>query len=294
MVEFIAPSGAGGGWDAICRFSALVLGRTGLVTQPIYVVNMPGGGGTVGLNYVVTKREGDAHLLIAASNSTSFRMAMKVTPHTYDDITPIAQIAAEYGAYVVLVDSPYQTLGDVVNALKADPGSVSVAGGSAPGSMDHIKVALLGKAIGIDPLDMAYVPFQGGGEALAALLGGHVDMASLDVSEIEGQLEAGKVRVLAVQSEDRLSGFPDLPTAVEQGVDVVFVVWRGLYMPAGLPEGAVEFWTDALQQMVASPQWAEYIPKAWEPVTRFGDEFVSYVDQELEDYKILLAELGFL
>jgi putative tricarboxylic transport membrane protein len=294
MVEFIAPSGAGGGWDAICRFSALVLGRTGLVTQPIYVVNMPGGGGTVGLNYVVTKREGDGHLLIAASNSTSFRMAMKVTPYTYDDITPIAQIAAEYGAYVVLVDSPYQTLGDVVNALKADPGSVSVAGGSAPGSMDHIKVALLGKAIGIDPLDMAYVPFQGGGEALAALLGGHVDMASLDVSEIEGQLEAGKVRVLAVQSEDRLSGFPDLPTAVEQGVDVVFVVWRGLYMPAGLPEGAVEFWTDALQQMVASPQWAEYIPKAWEPVTRFGDEFISYCDQELEDYKILLAELGFL
>lgn len=294
MVEFIAPSGAGGGWDAICRFSALVLGRTGLVTQPIYVVNMPGGGGTVGLHHVVMEREGDAHLLIAASNSTSFRMAMRVTPHTYDDITPIAQIAAEYGAYVVLADSPYQTLGDVVNALKADPGSVSVAGGSAPGSMDHIKVALLGKAIGIDPLDMAYVPFQGGGEALAALLGGHVDMASLDVSEIEGQLEAGKVRVLAVQSEDRLSGFPDLPTAVEQGVDVVFVVWRGLYMPAGLPEGAVEFWTDALQQMVASPQWAEYIPQAWEPVTRFGDEFVSYCDEELEDYKILLAELGFL
>jgi len=270
-----------------------VLGETGLVTEPIYVSTMTGGSGSVAISHVVRRREGDAHLLIAASNSVTFSMAGGKTLYTYYDVTPLAQIAAEYGAYVVLADSPYQTLGDVVEALQADPDSVTIAGGSAPGSMDHIKVALLGKAIGIDPLDMAYVPYQGGGEALASLLGGHVDVASLDVSEIEGQLKAGEVRALAVLSEDRLALFPDLPTAVEQGVDVTFVVWRGLYMPAGLSKEVVEFWTDTIEQMVASPEWEEAKPKAWEPVTRFGDEFVQYTYDELERYLTLLEELGF-
>jgi len=294
-IEFIAPANPGGGWDSICRISARVLQKTGLITQPIYVANMPGGSGSVAIAYVVEKREGDEHLLIAASNSVTFSMAIGRALYTYDDVTPLAQVGSEYGAYVVLADSPLQTLGDVVAALQADPDSLTIAGGSAPGSMDHIKVALLGKAIGIDPLDMAYVPFQGGGEALTALLGGHTDMASLDVSEIVGQLEAGEVRVLAVLSEDRLPNFPNLPTAVEQGVDVTFTVWRGLYMPAGLSKEAVEFWTDTIQKMVASPEWDEERQKmGWELVVKFGDEFTQYTKDELESYKILLKELGFL
>jgi len=294
-VEFIAPANPGGGWDTICRTSARVLQKTGAITKPIYVANMPGGSGSVAIAYVVEKRKGDDHLLVAASNSVTFSMAIKRALYTYDEVTPLAQIASEYGAYVVRADSPYKTLGDLVDALQADPKSVSFSGGSAPGSMDHIKVALLGKAIGKNPLELVYVPFQGGGEALASLLGGHTKVASLDVSEVAGQLEAGKVRILAVLSEDRLSGFPELPTAREQGIDVIFPVWRGLYMAPDVPQPAVEFWTKTIKEMVASPEWDQERQKlGWEPVVRFGDEFKQYVNQELTGYQTLLKQLGFL
>lgn len=294
-IEFIAPANPGGGWDTICRTSARVLQKTGAITKPIYVANMPGGSGSVAIAYVVQKRKADAHLLVAASNSVTFSMAIKRALYTYDDVTPLAQIASEYGAYVVRADSPFKTLGDLVAALKADPKSVTFSGGSAPGSMDHIKVALLGKAIGKNPLELVYVPFQGGGEALASLLGGHTAVASLDVSEVAGQLEAGKVRILAVQSENRLSGFPDLPTAREQGIDVVFPVWRGLYMAPGAPQPAVDFWTKTIKNMVASPEWDQERQKlGWEPVVRFGGDFETYVKKELTGYQSLLKQLGFL
>jgi putative tricarboxylic transport membrane protein len=222
-------------------------------------------------------------------------MAIKRALYTYDDVTPLAQVASEYGGYMVRADSRFKKLGDLVAALKTDPKSVTFGGGSAPGSMDHIKVALLGKAIGKDPLKIVYVPFQGGGEALAALLGGHTEVAPLDVSEVAGQLEAGKVRVLSVLSEERLKGFPDLPTAVEQGVDVTFTVWRGLYMAPGVPKEAVNFWAKTIKKMVATPEWKKEREKiGWEPVVKFGDDFDTYVKGELKRYKTLLKELGFL
>ena len=294
-IEFIAPANPGGGWDTICRTSARVLQKTGLITKPIYVSNMPGGSGSVAIAYVVKKRKGDSHLLVAASNSVTFSMAIKRALYTYDDVTPLAQVASEYGGYMVRADSRFKNLGDLVAALKADPKSVTFGGGSAPGSMDHIKVALLGKALGKDPLKIVYVPFQGGGEAMASLLGGHTDVAPLDVSEVAGQLEAGKVRVLAVLSEKRLKDFPNLPTAVEQGVDVTFTVWRGLYMAPGVPKEAVNFWAKTIKKMVATPEWDKERKKiGWEPVVKFGDDFDTYVKDELRRYKTLLKELGFL
>ena len=294
-IEFIAPANPGGGWDTICRTSARVLQKTGLITKPIYVSNMPGGSGSVAIAYVVKKRKGDSHLLVAASNSVTFSMAIKRALYTYDDVTPLAQVASEYGGYMVRADSRFKNLGDLVAALKADPKSVTFGGGSAPGSLDHIKVALLGKALGKDPLKIVYVPFQGGGEAMASLLGGHTDVAPLDVSEVAGQLEAGKVRVLAVLSEKRLKDFPNLPTAVEQGVDVTFTVWRGLYMAPGVPKEAVNFWAKTIKKMVATPEWDKERKKiGWEPVVKFGDDFDTYVKDELRRYKTLLKELGFL
>jgi len=294
-IEFIAPANPGGGWDTICRTSARVLQKTGLITKPIYVSNMPGGSGSVAIAYVVKKRKGDSHLLVAASNSVTFSMAIKRALYTYDDVTPLAQVASEYGGYMVRADSRFKNLGDLVAALKADPKSVTFGGGSAPGSLDHIKVALLGKALGKDPLKIVYVPFQGGGEAMASLLGGHTDVAPLDVSEVAGQLEAGKVRVLAVLSEKRLKDFPNLPTAVEQGVDVTFTVWRGLYMAPGVPKEAVNFWAKTIKKMVATPEWDKERKKiGWEPVVKFGNDFDIYVKAELNRYKTLLKELGFL
>jgi putative tricarboxylic transport membrane protein len=184
---------------------------------------MPGGSGSVAIAHVVEKRKGDTNLIVAASNSLTFSMA-----------------------------------------------------------------------IGVVPTDMVYVPFQGGGEAITALLGGHVDVAALDISEIAGQLEAGKVRMLGVMSEKRLKGFPNLPTLTEQGVDLVFPVWRGVYMAPDVPADAVAYWTDIFQKMLASDEWVTEAQKlGWEPVTRIGDDFVAYVNDEDARYEDLLKELGF-
>lgn len=293
-IEFIAPSGAGGGWDAICRNSVRVLGETNLISQPMIVFNMPGGGGMVALAYIIEQQAGNEHMLFAASNSISFRMASGLTDYTYADVTPLAQVASEFGVYAVLAGSQYQTLADIVAALQADPTSVTFGGGSAPGSMDHIKVALLGKDLGLVPTDLTYVPFQGGGEALAALLGGHVDVFTGDLSEILGYVKSGEITVAAILSEERLADYPDLPTAVEQGVDVIFPVWRGLCMPPGLSDEAVAFWTGALEQMVLSDEWKDVlVERAWSDVTKFGTEFSDFVTAEYESYKLLLAELGF-
>ncbi|HSN13161.1 MAG TPA: tripartite tricarboxylate transporter substrate binding protein [Anaeromyxobacteraceae bacterium] len=293
--ECIAPANPGGGWDTICRTTSGVLQKTGAVKATMYVTNQPGGSGAVAIASVIAKRKGDPGLLVAASNSLTFTMAMGRTPHAWDDVVPLAQIAAEYGGFFVRADSKYRTLGELVAALKADPTSVTFAGGSAPGSLDHIKLAILAKAVGVAPTKVVYVPFQGGGEAMTALLGGHTDAAAIDLAEASAQLEAGKIRCLALMSDKRSTKFKDLPTTWEQGVKVTFPIWRGLYMAPGAPAEAVTFWSEAVKKMVSTPEWnAEREKLAWEPTQRFGDEFRQYVKDERARYQGLLKELGFL
>lgn len=292
--ECIAPANPGGGWDTVCRITSGVLQKTGAIKTPMYVTNMPGGSGAVAIANVIAKRRGDGGVIVAASNSLTFTMAMRRTPHGYGDVIPLAQIAAEYGGFFVNADSKYRTLGDLVAALKANPSSVTFAGGSAPGSLDHIKLALLAKAVGVDPTKVVYVPFQGGGEAMTALLGGHTDAAAIDLAEAAAQLEAGKIRCLALMSDKRSSKFKDLPTTYEQGVKVTFPIWRGLYMAPGASPEAVAFWSSAIQKMASTPEWnAERAKLAWEPTQRYGDEFKQFVKDEQARYETLLKELGF-
>lgn len=293
--ECIAPANPGGGWDTICRSSANVLQKTGALRSTMYVTNMPGGSGAVAIANVVAKRKGDGSVLVAASNSLTFTMAAGRTPHTYGDVVPLAQIAAEYGGFFVRADSKYKSLADLVSALKANPASISFAGGSAPGSLDHIKTAVFAKAVGVDPTKLVYVPFQGGGEAMTALLGGHTDAATLDLAEASAQLEAGKIRCLALISDKRSTKFKDLPTTFEQGVKVTFPIWRGIYMAPGAPAEAVQFWTETVKKMLASPEWsAEREKLGWEAAARFGDDFKQFVRDEHARYQALLKELGFL
>jgi putative tricarboxylic transport membrane protein len=295
QMECIAPANPGGGWDAVCRSTSSALHKSGIVKETMYVTNMPGGSGAVAIANVITKRKGDTNLLVAASNALTFTMALNRTTHTYKDIIPIAQIGAEIGGFFVKSDSKYKNLADLVNALKADPKSVTFCGGSAPGGQDHIKAALFAKAIGVEPTKIVYVPFQGGGEALTSLLGGHTEVGALDISEAAGQFEAGKIRCLGLLSDKRSTKFKDIPTTFEQGVKVSYPIWRGVYMAPGTPAAAVEFWSDAIQKMVATPEWAaERAKMGWEPTYRFGGEFNKFVTEELATFKDLLKELGFL
>jgi putative tricarboxylic transport membrane protein len=293
--ECIAPSNPGGGWDMTCRSTSAVLQKTGMFKESIYVTNMPGGSGAVAIANIVTKRKGDTNLIVAASNALTFTVALGRTPHTYKDIIPIAQIGAEIGGFFVKEDSKFKTVTDIANAMKADIKSVSFSGGSAPGGQDHMKVAMFAKAIGADPTKVVYVPFQGGGEALTSVLGGHTQVGALDISEAAGQLEAGKIRGVGVLSEKRSTKFPDIPTFTEQGVKVNYTVWRGFYMAPGTSADAVKWWTDTLKKMVTTPEWqAEAKKVGMEPIYMFGDDFAKFVNKDAEESRALLKELGFV
>lgn len=295
-IEIIAPANPGGGWDLTSRSTAKVLTEEKLVAQPIAVSNMPGGSGAVAISHVITRRKGDGHLLIAASPALTFTLALKRVPYTYKDVTAIAAIATDYGAIVVRKDSPFKTLKDLVEAYRKNPADVSIAGGSAPGGQDHVKFAKVIKAAGLDPTKVKYVPHQGGGEALASLLGGHTVAASPDISEIVGQVEAGEVRVLAILSDKRLGGsLKDVPTAVEQGVNTTYILWRGFYAAPDIPKEAADFWVTTLGKMVKTEGWKKALQaNKWFDYYVGGAEYARFLNQDLEASETLLKELGFL
>lgn len=302
-IEFIAPSGPGGGWDRTCRGAQKVLTEEKLVPQPIAVNNVAGGSGAVAIGQVMAKRKGDAHLLLAMSPALTFTLALGRAKDpgtgknlTFREITPIAAVATDYGAIVVKKDSPFKNLKEMMEAFRANPGAVSVAGGSAPGSQDHIKFAKIVKAVGLDATKIKYVPFQGGGEALAAVLGGHTAAASPDISEIAGQIEAGQIRVLAVLSDQRLPGvFKDIPTAKEQGINTNYILWRGFYAPPGITREQADYWRETLRKMVGTANWKKLAADSgWFELFMAGEEFSRFLDEDLAFAGTILKEVGLI
>jgi len=295
-VEIIAPAGVGGGWDTLSRMTARTLAEEKLVTQPITVTNMPGGSGAVAIAHVVTRRKGDAYTLIAFSPALSLTIVNRNTPYSYKDVIPITALSTDYGVLVVRKDSTINNLRTLFEVLKRDPNAGVVAGGSAPGSMDHIIFAKAAKAGGVDPLKVRYIPFQGGGEALAALLGGSASVLSTGASEVLGQLQAGTVRVLAIMSEQRLGGaFRSVPTAIEQGYNVTFPIWRGFYGPPEMPASAVKFWEETLVKMTKTKGWEKVLNDTqWFSFVVSGERFRRFLDEDTKNFDSLLRDLGFV
>lgn len=295
-IEIIAPAGVGGGWDTLSRLTARTLAEEKLVTQPITVTNMSGGSGAVAIAHAVTRRKGDPYTLIAFSPALTLTIVNRNTPYAYKDVVPITALSTDYGVLVVRRDSAINNLRTLMEVLKRDPNAGVIAGGSAPGSMDHIIFAKAAKAAGVDPLKVRYLPFQGGGEALAALLGGSATVLSTGASEVLGQLQAGTVRVLAIFSEQRLGGaFRSVPTAVEQGYNLTFPIWRGFYGPPEMPASAVKFWEETLTKMTRTKGWEKVLADTqWFPFVVAGDRFRSFLDQDTKNFETLLRELGFV
>jgi len=295
--ECIAPSNPGGGWDFICRTTAKFLFDLDVIDDAMQVTNMSGGGGGVAFAHVTKERNDDNNLIVAASVSTSARIAQGIYEGaTKDDVHWLATFGAEYGAIAVDADSEYQTLGDMMEAIKADPRSVGIAGGSSVGGYDHIKPMLLAQAAGVeDVTKLKYVAFSGGGEAMTGLLSGAVQALSGDFSEMIGFIESGDVRILAVLGPERLKQFPDIPTAREEGYDVLGVNWRGLYMPAGASDEAKEFWQGAIETMVADPGFQETLNAASiAPFNNTGADMDAFVAQNIEDITRLSKEIGIM
>jgi len=295
--ECIAPAGPGGGWDFICRTTAKNLFELGLIDHAMQVTNMAGGGGGVAFAHVTKERNNDNDLIVAASTSTSARLAQGIFKGaTPDDVHWLATFGAEYGVLAVKKDSPYTNLKELMDAIVANPRSVGIAGGSSVGGFDHIKPMLVARKAGLkDVRQLKYVAYSGGGEAMTGLLSGAVQVMSGDFSELRGFYESGDIRIVAILSPERLKGFPDIPTAKEQGYDVIGANWRGLYMPKGSSAEAQEFWKNAIQKMTESEAFQKDLEaKAIEPFNNFGADMDNFVKQSIKDIADLSREIGIL
>jgi putative tricarboxylic transport membrane protein len=260
-------------------------------------VNLPGAGGGIAYAFAVGERADDPRVIVAASPATTLRLAQRqFGPLRADQVRWIGGLGAEFGVIAVAADAPWRTLGDMLDAWSADPPSLVASGGSAVVGQDHVKLLLLARAAGIEPRAVRYVPFDGGGEALTALLGGFVQIFSGDASEIEAQLEAGNVRVLAVLAPDRLGGLlADVPTAREAGYAVEWVTWRGFFAPGEISDDAYRAWVERLRTVGESDEWAEALARTGlRPWLRTGAEFEDFVHAQVRDFEGLARELGLI
>ncbi|QHQ36055.1 Bug family tripartite tricarboxylate transporter substrate binding protein [Algicella marina] len=293
--ECIAPANPGGGWDFTCRQIGKIMYDIGAVDQPVQVTNMAGAGGGLAFTHVVNERNDDEDLIVAASSATSTRLAQNAfAGATADQVRFVGAIGADPGVIVVANDSPYETLGDLVDAIKADPGSVAFAGGSAVGGFDHLKPLMILQRAGFtDITKVKYIGVDGGADAITQTVGGFTQAMTGDMSEIVSFLKAGEVRAIAVLTEERVPGFEDIPTAREQGFDVVAVNWRGLYIPKGVSDEVFDSWADKLQQVADSDEWkASMEANGLAPFTLVGSEFQSYVDGVVAEIRQLSQDIG--
>lgn len=293
--ECIAPANPGGGWDFTCRQIGKIMFDIGAVDQPIQVTNMAGAGGGLAYNHVVAERNDDAELIVAASSATSTRLAQNAyAGMTADQVRFVGAIGADPGVIVVAADSPFKSLNELVDAIKADPGSVAFAGGSAVGGFDHLKPLMILQRGGFtDITKIKYISVDGGADAVTQTVGGFTQAMTGDMSEVVGFMKAGEVRVLAALTEERIPGFEDIPTAKEQGFDVVAVNWRGLYIPKGVSDETFELWADRLQKVADSAEWEEAMAaNGLAPFTKVGGDFQSYVDGLVAEINKLSKDIG--
>ena len=293
--ECIAPANPGGGWDFTCRQIGKILYDIGQVDAPVQVTNMAGAGGGLAFSTVVAERNTDPELIVAASSATTTRLAQKAFGDaTADQVRFVGAIGADPGVIVVAADSPFQTLSDMVEAIKADPASVAFAGGSAAGGFDHMKPLQVLKAAGFDDITaVKYIGVDGGADAITQTVGGFTQAMTGDMSEIVGFIKSGEVRALAVLTEERVPGFEDIPTAKEQGYDVVAVNWRGLYVPGGISDADFQKWADRLQAVADSAEWKEAMAaNGLAPFTKVGGDFQSWIDGVIAETEELSREIG--
>lgn len=295
--ECIAPAGPGGGWDFICRTTAKSLFDLGLTKGAMQVTNMSGGGGGVAFAHVTKERNNDNDLIVAASTSTAARLAQGIFKGANaDSVHWLATFGAEYGVLAVKKDSQYKNLKELMDAVVADPRSVAFAGGSSVGGFDHIKPMLVARKAGLQNVrQLKYVAYAGGGEAMTGLLSGAIQVMSGDFSELRGFYESGDVRIIAILAPQRLKGFSDIPTAKEQGYDVVGANWRGLYMPNGASDEAKAFWSNAIKKMTESEVFQKDLEaKAIEPFNNFGADMDKFAKESIQEIADLSREIGIL
>jgi putative tricarboxylic transport membrane protein len=288
--SIMAPAAPGGGWDQTARSMQEALTTEG-ISGNVQVANVPGAGGTIGLAQFVNEANGDPSKLIVGGYVMVGAILTNKSPVTLDNVTPIARLTGEYEVIVVPAASDIQDIAGLVAKLKADPGSVSWAGGSAGGT-DHITAGLFAKTAGVDPKAVNYVAFSGGGEALAAVLGNQVTVGISGYGEFQSQVEAGALRVIGVSAPERIA-IVDAPTFKEGGVDLTVQNWRGVWAGPGLSAEQTAAIVADIEKMANSASWQKTLEtKGWTNTWLAGDEFKAQLAKEIEATTAVLKDIG--
>ncbi|GAA1364627.1 tripartite tricarboxylate transporter substrate-binding protein [Arthrobacter rhombi] len=289
-LRIMVPNTAGGGYDTTARVANKVMEESG-VASGTEVFNLAGAGGTVGLARIVNEKgNGDLTMLmglgVVGASYTNDSEA-KLT-----DTTPIAKLIEEPGAIMVPKDSPYKTIDDLVKAWKANPGKITVGGGSSPGGPDHLLPMQLAQAVDIDPKKVNFISYDGGGDLLPAILGNKVDVAASGAGEYMDQIKKGSIRVLATSGDKELKGV-DAPTLKDSGIDLVFSNWRGIVAPPGISDADKEKLVTALTKMHSSDEWKQALKtNAWTDAFMTGDEFSGFLTEQDQRVADVLKKLG--
>jgi len=292
-IEIVVSQGPGGATDLLARLMQRILRDEGLLQVPVNVVNRPGAGGRIGLDYLA-KRPADGHTLSIANTTLLSTHIVGRSPLTYTNFTPVATLAQEHVAFAVHPTSPFNTGKDLLDRLKQDPTAPSIAIGAAVGNQNHIAIALVAKAVGVDPRKLKTVIFKSGGETMTQILGGHVDLGMTSAGQFVKHVEAGRVRLLAIAAPQRLEGdLSGIPTWREQGVDSVAGLWFAVIAPANVPAAAVRFWDRAVAAVVRNEEWRQFMrSRQMLPMHHGSDGAAKFLKAEYDMLKNTLGELG--
>lgn len=288
-LTIMAPAAPGGGWDLASRESQQVLRSTSVVNN-VQVVNVPGAGGTIGLGQFVQLGADPTNLMMTGTVMEG-AITANGSAASLGDTTPIARLAEDYIVFIVPADSPFQTLDDFVRAWRENPHGQAVGGGGIGGT-DHLLTGLTAKAAGIDPADINYVSYAGGGEVLTALLSNTVAVGVSGYNDFSDQIEAGRLRALAVSAEEPVAGI-DIPTFIEQGVDVNLPNWRGLVAPPGITDDQRDELVAIVEQMASTPEWEEVLERnRWRDALLTGTKFATFIEEDQARVDAIIEELG--
>jgi putative tricarboxylic transport membrane protein len=287
-IKFLIPANPGGGWDQTGRTLGKVMTDTKLISSAQYD-NKGGAGGTIGLAQFVNSAKGDPNQVMIGGQAMVSAVELNRSAVKVQQVTPLARLVAEYSVIVVPANSPYKTMADVIKDFKANPGAVSWGAGSA-GSTEHLLIGLIAKAVGGDPGKINYIAFKGGGEAVPAIIGGHVKVGASGLGEFQEHIRSGKMRALAVSSATAMEGIPSLK---EQGIDVVFGNWRGVWGAPGITPAQRDTLIKSVKSATETAEWKGMLTKmGWTPVVITGDEFGRFVDDESKSLAALVDSLG--
>jgi putative tricarboxylic transport membrane protein len=286
-LTLIAPAAAGGGWDTFQRELQQAM-RTNNLVNNVQVVNVPGAGGTIGIGSLAQLPESN-NLMVGGTGQIAANIQFD-TPSKIEDVTPIAKVLEEYDIIVVPADSPYQTMDELVEAWEQDPQGIPWTGG---GSFDQLVMTEIALAAGISPAQTTYIPSDGGGEAIQALLNGTAQASAGGIADIYPQVESGRLRVLGVAAEERLPGLEDIPTLREQGYDVTLTNWRALFAPPSATEEEVDQLQELVAEAVATPEWKATVERNyWRESPMQDEEFDRFITDETERITDLFEEMG--